>query len=55
MSRLGRINYRDAPRSAFLAGIPEGTARRHSEQTAREIDEEYGALSTRRLRKSVTS
>jgi cell division protease FtsH len=40
MSSLGRINYRDAPRSAFLAGIPEGTARRHSEQTAREIDEE---------------
>jgi cell division protease FtsH len=40
MSRLGRINYRDAPRSAFLAGIPEGAARGHSEQTAREIDEE---------------
>jgi len=42
MSRLGRVTYRESPRSPFLAGggadLP--TARTHSEQTAREIDEE---------------
>jgi cell division protease FtsH len=42
MSRLGRVTYRESPRSPFLAGsgadLP--TARSHSEQTAREIDEE---------------
>ena len=42
MSRLGRVTYRESPRSPFLAGagadVP--TARSHSEQTAREIDEE---------------
>ncbi len=41
MSRLGRINYRGAPRPTFLTlpGIDEG-ARGFSERTAREIDEE---------------
>jgi cell division protease FtsH len=42
MSRLGRVTYRENPRSPFLAGggpdLP--SARSHSEQTAREIDEE---------------
>jgi cell division protease FtsH len=42
MSRLGRVAYRESPRSPFLAGggadVPP--ARTHSEQTAREIDEE---------------
>lgn len=42
MSRLGRVTYRENPRSPFLAGagaeLP--AARSHSEQTAREIDEE---------------
>ena len=42
MSRLGRVNYRESNRSAFLAGgggdFPR--ERSHSEQTAREIDEE---------------
>ena len=42
MSRLGRVTYRESPRSPFLAAaageLP--TARSHSEQTAREIDEE---------------
>ncbi len=41
MSRLGRINFRGAPRSAFLAmAAGEDGSRKHSEQTAREIDEE---------------
>jgi cell division protease FtsH len=41
MSRLGRVNYRETNRSPFLAvtGGEEKT-RSHSEQTAREIDEE---------------
>ncbi len=41
MSRLGRVNFRESSRSPFLAG--SGDMQRehsHSEQTAREIDEE---------------
>ncbi len=42
MSRLGRVTYRENPRSPFLAGAGSEmpAARSHSEQTAREIDEE---------------
>ncbi len=42
MSRLGRVNYRQSGRSPFLAGggMDFGPTRTHSEQTAREIDEE---------------
>ena len=42
MSRLGRVNYRESPRSPFLAGSGADLSggRSHSEQTAREIDEE---------------
>jgi cell division protease FtsH len=41
MSRLGRVNFRESNRSAFLAGAAEeARSRSHSEQTAREIDEE---------------
>jgi cell division protease FtsH len=41
MSRLGRVNYREGRRSPFLTGIEEFPRERsHSEQTAREIDEE---------------
>ena len=42
MSRLGRVNFRESNRSPFLvSGSGEiGQARMHSEQTAREIDEE---------------
>ena len=41
MSRLGRVNYRDGGRSVFLAAQEElPRERTHSEQTAREIDQE---------------
>ncbi|GAB5401982.1 MAG: ATP-dependent zinc metalloprotease FtsH [Aureliella sp.] len=41
MSRLGRVNYRESGRSPFLnGGGGEAVMRDHSEQTAREIDEE---------------
>ncbi len=40
MSRLGRVNYREASPSAFLAASGENRVRSHSEKTAREIDEE---------------
>ena len=40
MSRLGRINFRDSNRSAFLPGTDMGRMSHHSEQTTREIDEE---------------
>jgi cell division protease FtsH len=42
MSRLGRVTYRENPRSPFLAaaGAELPQARSHSEETAREIDEE---------------
>jgi len=42
MSRLGRVAYRENPRSPFLAGSGADLAgaKSHSERTAREIDEE---------------
>jgi cell division protease FtsH len=41
MSRLGRVNFRESSRSQFLAGAMEPPRERsHSEQTAREIDQE---------------
>jgi len=41
MSRLGRVNYRESPGAVFLGGPPEfPRERHHSEQTAREIDQE---------------
>jgi cell division protease FtsH len=41
MSRLGRVNYRESSRSPFLAtGGDFQREHSHSEQTAREIDEE---------------
>jgi cell division protease FtsH len=41
MSRLGRVNYRESSRSAFLAVTGgDERVRAHSEKTAREIDEE---------------
>jgi cell division protease FtsH len=41
MSRLGRVNYRESNRNPFLySGMDYGRAQHHSEETAREIDEE---------------
>ena len=41
MSRLGRVNYRESSRSPFLAtGGDFQREHSHSEQTAREIDQE---------------
>jgi cell division protease FtsH len=41
MSKLGRINFRDSNRSAFLvASMDAPRSQHHSEQTAREIDQE---------------
>ena len=38
MSELGRVNYRESNRSAFLTGIGEERMHSHSERTAQEID-----------------
>jgi cell division protease FtsH len=40
MSRLGRVNFRERPGSAFLAGSGGEDGRDYSERTAREIDVE---------------
>ena len=40
MSRLGRVNYRESNRSPFLATAGDVRMQSHSEQTAREIDQE---------------
>jgi cell division protease FtsH len=45
MSRMGRVNYRESARSPFLASGGEmANPRVHSEQTAREIDQEVKRL-----------
>jgi cell division protease FtsH len=52
MSRLGRVNFRENPRSAFLAGGYESPRERsHSEETAREIDEEVRRIIDRAIDK----
>ncbi len=40
MSRMGRVNYRESSRSPFLATGESVREHSHSEQTAREIDQE---------------
>ena len=51
MSRLGRVTYRESARSPFLAaGGPElPHTRSHSEETAREIDEEVKQIVDRSI------
>ena len=50
MSRLGRVNFRERGRSAYLAGIDD--VRNHSEQTAREIDLEIKRIIEESLEKA---
>ena len=40
MSKLGRVNFRDSNRSPFLISSDAPRSQHHSEQTAREIDQE---------------
>lgn len=51
MSRLGRVNYRERGRSLFLPGAEDLRDRTHSEQTAREIDEEIRRIIAESLEK----
>jgi cell division protease FtsH len=52
MSRLGRVTYRESRRAAFLASQSEMPGERtHSEQTAREIDEEIKRIIAESLEK----
>lgn len=59
MSQLGRVNYRESPRSPFLAiSRGEERMRTHSERTAREIDEEIKRIiddSIEKVRKILDS
>ncbi len=52
MSRLGKVNFRESRRSAFLAGGEDFPRERaHSEQTSREIDEEIARIVDESLRR----
>jgi cell division protease FtsH len=52
MSRLGRVNYRERPRSVYLLGGDDVHDRNHSEQTAREIDQEIKRIIEESLEKT---
>ncbi len=53
MSRLGRVNFRESRRSAFLGAADEFPRERtHSEHTAREIDEEIRHIIEQGLEKA---
>jgi cell division protease FtsH len=55
MSRLGRINFRESGRSPFLYnGADMGRIQHHSEETAREIDEEVKRILDENLEKVRT-
>lgn len=51
MSRLGRVCYRESNRSVFLATAADERPRSHSEQTAREIDQEVKRILDESIRK----
>ncbi len=52
MSRLGRVNFRQGSRQAYLTGTGEiARERTHSEQTAREIDEEVARITEEAIEK----
>jgi len=44
MSTLGRVNYRESSRNAFIPTGEPPSGGAHSEETAREIDEEVGRI-----------
>jgi cell division protease FtsH len=52
MSHMGRVNYRERGRSVFLPGVEDFRDRSHSEQTAREIDEEIKRIISESLEKA---
>ena len=52
MSRLGRVNYRSSSRSAFIPVADPHRESGHSEQTAREIDQEIRRIISEGLEKS---
>ena len=52
MSRLGRVNYRERGRSVYLPGVEDFRDRSHSEQTAREIDQEIKRIIEESLEKA---
>ncbi len=52
MSRLGRVNYREHGRSVYLPGVEDFRDRSHSEQTAREIDQEIKRIIEESLEKA---
>jgi len=53
MSRIGRVNYRESRLGALLGPFVEGPRERyHSEQTAREIDEEIRRILSQCLEKA---
>jgi cell division protease FtsH len=55
MSRLGRINFRESNRNPFLySGGEFGRSQHHSEETAREIDEEVKRIIDENLEKVRT-
>ena len=52
MSRMGKVNFRESRRAAFLAGGEDFPRERtHSEQTSREIDEEIARIVDQSLRR----
>ena len=54
MSRLGRVNFRESRQLAFLAGGDDfARERSHSEQTAREIDQEIARIIDESLERSA--
>jgi len=52
MSRLGRVNYRESARSPFIAVSDSPRQSHHSEQTAREIDQEIRRIINEGLEKA---
>jgi cell division protease FtsH len=55
MSRMGRINFREGNRSAFLASAgSDSFGREYSEQTAREIDQEVKRLIDESIQRART-